>query len=74
MKVADAGKARIRLNLTTKLDSALYDEPLTLSTKVPADWKSCSITQGQSKTTAAVHDGAVQYSVIPGAGEIILQP
>lgn len=74
VKVVDAGKQRIRLNVSTKMDPTLYDESLTLSTKVPADWKSCSIMQGQSKTNVPVHDGAVQYSAIPGAGEIVLQP
>jgi hypothetical protein len=67
-KVVESNKNRIRLNLTDKMDPTLYDEPLTLSTKVPGDWKSCSVIQGQIKTTAAIHDGVVQYAAIPGAG------
>jgi hypothetical protein len=56
------------------VDPTLYDEPLTLSTKIPGDWKTCSVAQGQTKTTAALHDGAVQYAAVTRAGEIILQP
>lgn len=64
--------ARIRVSLTSKMDPALYDQPLTLSTKVPAAWKSCVVTQGAKKTTVEVRNGAVQYDALPGAGEITL--
>ena len=74
VKALEAGSNRIRISLTAKTDPTLYDEPLTLTTKVPASWKNCAVTQRQSKTSVSVKDGAVQYSAVPGAGEIILQP
>jgi len=74
VKVTESNKNHIRLSLTDKLDPTLYNEPLTLSTKVPADWKSCSVTQGSAKATVPVHDGTVRYAATPGAEEIILQP
>jgi len=74
VKVVESGKGRIRVALTAKTDPTLYDEPLTLTTQVPATWKNCSVTQGQTKVSASVHDGAVQYSAVPSAGEIVLQP
>ncbi len=74
IKVLRADKDSIRLELTCKVDPALYDLPLTISTKVPVDWKNCVVTQGANKTTVAVRDGAVIYSAIPGRGEIAIQP
>jgi hypothetical protein len=73
-KAVESGKGRIRIALTAKTDPTLYDEPLTLTTKVPANWKNCTVAQGQTKVSAPVHDGTVQYSAVPGAGEIVLQP
>jgi polysaccharide deacetylase len=73
-KVLENDKRRIRIVLTSKADPTLYDEPLTLSTAIPADWKSCTITQGANTIKAAVHDGAVQYSALPAGGEINIQP
>jgi hypothetical protein len=74
IKMLQAGDDSIRLELTTQLDTALYNLPLTLSTKVPIGWKHCIVTQGMVKTTVAVQDGVVHYSALPGAGEIQLSP
>lgn len=74
VKVVHSDKTRIRLDLTCEADPALYDLPLTLSTKVPADWKSCVVTQGTTRTPQPVKDGAVQYSALPGGGEITITP
>jgi hypothetical protein len=70
VRVIEMGKDRIRLNLICKADPALYNEPLTLSTKVPADWKNCLVVQGASKQELPVREGSVQYSAVPG-GELI---
>jgi len=64
---------RVRLSCTTTLNTELYNIPLTLSTKVPAAWKGCEVTQGATKTVHAVKDGRVQYDARPGGGEISLQ-
>ncbi len=74
IKVLHADKDSIRLNLSCKADPALYDLPLTLSTKVPASWVNCVVTQGANKASVAVRDGVVIYSAIPGGGEIGIQP
>ncbi len=74
IKVLQYDKDRVRLNVTSNLDPALYNLPLTLSTKVPADWKNCVVVQGTSKTPTPVKDGAVQYSALPGGGEISITP
>lgn len=63
----------ISLELTCKADPALYDLPLTLSTKVPADWKNCTVNQGASSTTTAVRGGSVQYDALPSGGVIALK-
>ena len=74
IKVFQSNKDGIRLELTATTDPALYDLPLTLSTKVPADWKNCLVVQAANKTTVAVQNGAVQYSALPGGGEISIRP
>ncbi len=63
----------ISLELTCKADPALYDLPLTLATKVPADWKNCVVTQGAKSTTVPVRDGVAQYDALPGGGAITLK-
>ena len=70
----EASANRVRLALTSKMDPALYDEPLTLKTKVPADWKSCLVIQGATKTTVVAADGVVVYAAVPGRAEIAIEP
>jgi hypothetical protein len=76
VKVLEAGDARIRLDLTSTADPALYDLPLTLLliTHTPAGWQGANVTQGERTTTAAVHDGAVQYRAVPNGGPTTLTP
>lgn len=74
IRLIEAGKGRIRLALSGKTDPALYDEPLTLSTTVPAGWKRCLVVQGSTRSEVPVRDRVVQYSAIPGGGEISIQP
>ncbi len=74
IKTLETSPARVRVELTSNVDPTLYDLPLTLSTRVPSDWKSCQITQGTTKTTIPAADGVVQYPALPGGGEIVLQP
>ena len=73
IKGLKSDKDSISLELSCKADPALYDLPLTLATKVPSDWKSCTMTQGAKSSTVAVRDGAVQYSALPGGGTIVLK-
>jgi len=74
VKIVEAAPNRLRLQLTAKVDPTLYDEPLTLSTSVPADWKTCQVEQGPAKITVPVKNGAVQYSAVPNGAEIVIRP
>ncbi len=74
LKTLKSEATEIRLSLSSQADPALYDMPLSLVTRVPADWKACAITQGTVKTRAQAVDGQVRYDAVPGGGEIILQP
>jgi len=73
LMVIKVDKDGVSVVLTCKADPALYDLPLTLSTKIPADWKSCVATQGGKSTTVATHEGAAQYQALPGGEAIILK-
>jgi hypothetical protein len=73
-KVLEASANKVRVSLTSKMDPALYDEPLTLKTTVPVDWKNCLVTQGETKSTVTVSGGTVVYNAVPGNAEVVLQP
>lgn len=73
-EVLESGPDRIRIRLTCTADPALYDLPLTLSTRVPAAWKGCTATQGGRETQATVADGTARYAALPGSDEIVLRP
>jgi hypothetical protein len=72
VKVVENAPDKIRLSLTTTLDTARYDEPLTLATKVPAKWKQVTVSQGDAKSTIPVKDGVAVYDVLAGGAEIVL--
>lgn len=72
VKVLASEPKQIRLQLHTTADPKLYDQPLTLATKVPADWRRVEVTQGKAKVTVAVVDGIVTYDALPGTQEITL--
>lgn len=74
LKVIEKTDKQIKLSLTTRADPALYNHPLTLSVKVPADWKTVQITQGDTQASAEVKDGAVIFDAIPGPTEITVSP
>ena len=64
----------VRVQLTSAVDPAFYDYPLTLRSKVPTSWKQCSIRQGSAKANAAIENGEVTYDALPGGGEIVIRP
>lgn len=74
IKSLSSDKNSVSLELICKADSTLYNLPLTLSTKVPADWKNCAVTQGSNSNTVTVQGGVVQYAALPGGGAITLKP
>ena len=68
-----SGPDAISLEVTCKADPALYDLPLTLSTKVPANWKNCIVSQGSNTVTVSGNGGSVQYAALPGGGVVTLK-
>jgi len=72
--VQSATPQEIRLALTCAADPALYDEPLTLITQVPAGWKSCIMTQPGTNATLTLSQGAVRYDALPNGRTITLKP
>jgi peptidoglycan/xylan/chitin deacetylase (PgdA/CDA1 family) len=74
LKVVQKGATQIKLALACKTDAALYDLPLTLAVKVPADWKECEITQGRPRHTVVAKDGEVRFDAEPVSGEIVIGP
>lgn len=61
----------IEVTLTSDADPALYDQPLTLQTRVPKDWPTCQVVQGKAEATAKVADGVVRYDARPGGGTVL---
>jgi peptidoglycan/xylan/chitin deacetylase (PgdA/CDA1 family) len=68
----------IEVSLTHTLDNKWYDQPLTLKTYLPADWKKATITQGKIKQTPAIRQddkGAyVLYQLKPNSATAKITP
>jgi hypothetical protein len=45
---------------------------LTLETRVPADWKTCQVEQGGTRSECPITDGVVRYDGVPGRGVIVI--
>lgn len=73
IKTVSSEADAITLELSSKADPALYDLPLTLSTKVPAAWENCLVSQGANTKALMVKNGAVTYDALPGGGTITLK-
>lgn len=73
VSVVSAEADRIRLDLTSAKDAGLYDQPLTLRTKVPGGWENVRVAQGGAGTVYPAIGGVLQYEAVPGRGEILLK-
>lgn len=73
-KEISSSPKRIQVSLTSQADPAFYDLPLSLATRVPADWTHASVQQGASRVNVQVVDGIARYDALPGGGDIILMP
>lgn len=64
---------KITVELTHKLDSSMYNLPLTLRTNVPDNWKTVQVKQGDNQQTVeSVTEGDstyVMYKLVPNAGK-----
>ena len=72
VKFKQDGPTQIRVLLTAEVNPALYDQPLTLVTTVPADWKKCQVAQGTARATVTAENGIVRYDAMPGSTMITL--
>ena len=63
----------IEVTLTSEADPALYDQPLTLETRVPKDWTACQVVQGKAASEAKVTDDLVRYDARPGSDTVVLR-
>jgi len=69
----------IAVTLGHTLDKGLYDLPLTLKTRVPAEWSAVNATQGDAapKRLLVAHDAGgayVVYQAQPNAEAVVLAP
>jgi hypothetical protein len=76
IETKEVSASRVRLALTSNLDTSagMFDYPVTLQTDVPAEWKTCTVTQGTHSSVYPVNAGTVQYSAFPNAGDIQIVP
>lgn len=72
VKVGEKTAKKITLTLTCTADPALYDQPLTLVTSVPAAWKACTVSQGKSSSEVAVKNGTLMFNALPGNAPIVI--
>jgi peptidoglycan/xylan/chitin deacetylase (PgdA/CDA1 family) len=73
VKVIQADKEQIRIQLSSQASQELYDTELTLETCVPPEWKTCQVEQGTLRSEHPVINGVVRYGSVPGAGVIALR-
>jgi len=72
LQVLESTNSRIRISLTSAMDSALYDEPLTLITEVP--WPNAQISHDGRLWARSAVNGEIMYNVRPDRGQIVLAP
>ena len=72
LEILEANATGIRLNLNSTKLLRLYAYPLTLRTQVPEGWTNAKVTQNGVSVQSVVNAGVVQYSAVPGLGEIII--
>lgn len=73
VELRHCGPKRIVLALRCGL-GPLYDQPLTLITRIPAAWTECAVSQGPTQTTVRPVDGIIRYEALPDGSEIVIGP
>lgn len=78
LKTLSASASGISLELTSQMDPAYYDYPLTLKVRLPDGWKTCSAKQsGKScPVTLLDHEGGrfALVKALPNKGTLVLAP
>lgn len=69
----DSPAGIIRLSLSSRLDPALYDQPLSLETRVPSRWKRVVVVQDGRRQIRHANGGLVIFEAIPGGGPVELK-
>jgi hypothetical protein len=72
VKVGEKTAKKISLTLSCTADPALYDQPLTLITSVPAAWAACTVTQGKTSSEATAKAGVLMFNALPGSDPIVI--
>lgn len=70
VQILEASNEQVRLDMVSAKDPRLYDFPLTLRTRLPADRKTISVIQNGITLPHIVMGKFVQYEAVPGRGEI----
>ncbi len=69
--------SRIVLTLTSQMDPAVFDYPLTIKVRLPASWTSCTAMQDQKDIPCELveHEGArfALVKAVPDRGRIVLK-
>lgn len=70
-------RGAITLQVTDKLDNAVYNYPLTIRRALPKHWTSATVMQNGKKVEAKVTKGGalkyITFDVVPDNGDIILK-
>jgi hypothetical protein len=67
-----SGEDELVVCLTSDLDPALYDEPLTLRSAVPPTWAGCAAAQGGEPLDCRLEGGTASYEARLDRGDIRL--
>lgn len=73
VRVLETSARAIKLELSSRADATLHDQPLTLVTRVPGAWKNCRVTQGKNAVSVPVSEGLVRYEALAGAAPVLLE-
>lgn len=68
-------KDEIQVSLQTEFDTGLYDEALTLVTRIPDDWKGCQVSYDGNEFHINASQQTISYEITPkhSKTEIILR-
>jgi len=66
--------AELHVTLKCDADATLYNQPLTVIAKVPADWKKCQAIQGSTQTEVTVANGVAMFDAMPNGQPVVLKP
>ncbi|MEW5815095.1 MAG: polysaccharide deacetylase family protein [Spirochaetota bacterium] len=67
-------KEKLRVAITTELDTSVYDQPLTVKIRLPSKWERVTVSQGDRILEhVSSDDGYIVIDAIPGQSDIIIE-